>query len=91
MIEFEHSAPEGYSYEFENFKRNVIAVWIVSHFSFSYTTKTPKSIWGFFNTKTRQYHAPVNSKTVGKVVNFNSTTPYTAMQIKYNPLTAAFV
>jgi hypothetical protein len=91
MIEFPHKAPHGYSYEFVNFKKNVIAIWIVNHFPFSYTDESVRSIWGFYNTKTKCYHSPVNSKTVGKIVNFEDTTRYSAMQIKQTPLTAAFV
>ncbi len=48
------------------------------------------TIWGFYNTKTRQFHAPVNSQTVGSVVEIENTTPYTAMPIKITPLEAAF-
>ena len=91
MLEFPHSAPEGYSYEFEEFKRNTIAIWIRNHYSFDYNGgESVRSIWGFYNSKTGQYHAPVNSSTVGSVVDPNKTTPYSAMQIKVNPLEAAF-
>jgi len=90
--EFPHKAPKGYSYETESFKRNITAVWICNHSQFAYCPgRTPRSIWGFYNTKTKEYFAPINSKTVGKRVSIEDTTPYTAMQLKQNPLTAAFV
>ena len=91
MIEFIHKAPKGYSYEFEQFKRNVVAIWIRNHSEFSYNGGAPvKSIWGFYNSKTREYHAPVNPKKVGDVVDFNSTTPYSAMQLNLKGLEVFF-
>ncbi|AXQ70413.1 hypothetical protein HOU04_gp216 [Synechococcus phage S-T4] len=91
MIEFAHKAPKGYSYEFEQFKRNVVAIWIRNHSEFSYNGGAPiKSIWGFYNSKTREYHAPVNPKKVGDVVDFNSTTPYSAMQLNLKGLEVFF-
>jgi hypothetical protein len=59
----------------------MVAIWICNHGQFSYTDETPKSIWGFYDTKKRCYYAPVNAKTVGKVVDIQDTTPYSAMQI----------
>ena len=86
-LEFPHKAPKGYSYETEPFKRNVIAIWIYNHYRFVYNSGSPvRSIWGFYNTKTNEYHAPVNSRTVGSVVSINDTTAYSAMQLNLNPL-----
>lgn len=82
MFEFPHIPPRGYSYEIAEHRRNILSIWICNHSEFSYTDDSPvKSIWGFYNTKSKQYYAPVNSKTVGKVVDIDDTTPYTAMQI----------
>ena len=79
MIEFPHSAPEGYSYEKTDFKRNIIAIWIRNHTTFDYNLgKSVSCIWGFYNTKTKEYFAPLNSKTVGQCVNIENTTPYSA-------------
>ena len=86
MIDFPHSPPEGYSYQIETFKRNVLAIWIVNHRQFSYTVTPPKSIWGFYHSKKNQYYAPINSKKVGKEVLIKDTTPYSAMQLNLNPL-----
>lgn len=86
MIDFPHSPPEGYSYQIETFKRNVLAIWIVNHRQFSYTDTPPKSIWGFYNTKTKCYHAPMNSKKVGEEVLIKDTSSYSAMKINLNPL-----
>lgn len=89
--EFYHKAPYGYSYEFEEFKKNVISVWICNHYKFVYNGGSPtRSIWGFYNVKTKEYQAPINSKTVGKNVRIQETTPYSAMIPKHNPLMAAF-
>lgn len=92
MIEFPHHAPDGYSYQFENFKRNVIAIWIVNHSHFTYCSKSHvPSIWGFYNSKTKTYYSPINSKTVGKSIDITMTTPYSAMPIKRTPLECAYV
>lgn len=81
-FQYPHQPPEGYTYEATPFQRNVIAIWIRNHRWFSFNNGgTVRSIWGFYNTKTKQYHAPVNSRTVGDVVDVNDTTPYSAMQI----------
>lgn len=90
--EFPHKPPKGYSYEQTDFKRNVIAIWILNHFYFSYNGGSPaRSIWGFYNSKTKCFYSPVNSKTIGNKVDINRTTPYTAMQLKRTPLEQAFV
>ena len=92
MIKFPHKPPEGYSYEQVPYKRNVIAVWILHHRQFSYNSGSPiRCIWGFYNTKTKEYFAPVNSKTIGKRVDISQTTPYSAMILKQTPLESAFV
>lgn len=82
MIDFPHIPPRGYTYEVHSFKRNVVSIWICNHNKFSYTNDSPvKSIWGFYNQSKKQYLAPVNSKTPGKVVSFKDTTPYSAMPL----------
>jgi hypothetical protein len=84
---FKHQPPEGYSYEQSEFKRNVIAIWILHQRRFDYNNGAPvRCIWGFYNTKTKSYHSPVNSSTVGSVVSIEQTTPYSAMQLHLNPL-----
>ena len=92
MIEFPHKAPKGYSYEYTQFKKNVVAIWIRNHSEFSYNGGAPvKSIWGFYDTKTKCYHAPINSSKQGDQVEIENTTPYSAMQLNLNPLEQAFV
>lgn len=92
FVEFPHTAPKGYSYEQVSFKRNVVAIWIHNHRKFSYNNGgTATSIWGFYNTKTKCFHSPINSKTVGNQVNIEDTSPYSAMVPKLNPLERAFL
>lgn len=92
MIEFPHSAPKGYSYEQRQFQRNIIGIWISFDCRFDYNNGDKVScIWGFYNTKTRQYHAPINSGKIGDVVSIENTTPYSAMPLKLTPLEAAYV
>lgn len=92
MIEFPHKAPTGYSYEQVPFKTHITAIWILNHRQFVYNGGgITRSIWGFYNTKTKCFHSPVNSKTVGHQVNIEDTTAYSAMIPKLTPLQAAFV
>lgn len=89
---FKHTAPEGYSYEVEEFKRNIISIWIRNHYQFVYNDgASARSIWGFFNTKTESYHAPINSSKCGDSVEFGNTSPYSAMKPKLTPLELAYV
>ena len=92
MVEFPHNAPEDYSYEFENWNASTIRIVLCCHRKFDYNLGAPTStVWGFYKPKKRIYLAPVNAKTIGKQVDINSTTPYTAMPIKRTPLESAFV
>ena len=90
MIEFPHHPPTNYSYSFTSFKRNVIAILIHNHSSFSYKQSPITSVWGFYDTKKKKYYSPVNSKTVGKEVNIHKTTPYSAMIPKKTVLENCF-
>ena len=87
--DFPHEPPKGYHYEVESFRRNVCRICIVNDGSFSYTDVAPKSVWGFYNTKSRTYSAPINFSKQGDTVDINKTRPYTAMQLNLNPLEAA--
>ena len=90
-VKFPHKAPQNYHYEQTFFKRNVTAIWICDDRTYDYNNgESVRCIWGFYNSKTGQYHSPINSSTVGSVVDPKRTTPYSAMQIKMNPLEAAF-
>ena len=90
--QFKHQAPEGYSYEVEEFKRGVFSIWLRCHHRFDYNMGKPtRTIWGFYDYKKCQFYSPVNSKTVGKVVDFKNTRNYTAMPLSQTPLEAAFV
>ena len=87
--DFIHEPPKGYHYEVEQFRRNVYRICIVNDGSFSYTDVAPKSVWGFYNAKSRTYSAPINFSKQGDTVDINKTRPYTAMQLNLNPLEAA--
>ena len=84
--DFYHEPPEGYSYEVTQHRRNMVAIWIINHGEFSYTDTPPRSIWGFYDRKKRCYHAPINATKHGNQVDISDTRPYTAMQLKLNPL-----
>ena len=87
-----HEPPTDYSYETVQFKNNVVAIWILCHRRFIYNDgNITRSIWGFYNTKTKQYHAPINSSKQGDKVELKDTTPYSAMQLNLNPLMSAFL
>lgn len=74
-----HTPPKGYSYEATPFKRNVIAIWIRNHRRFDYNLGDEvRSIWGFYNTKTRTYYSAVSASIIGAEVSLSQTTPYSA-------------
>ena len=81
-----HLPPDNYEYEVKPFKRNIVSIWLHHPDIYSYTPNRVSTIWGFFNTKTRQYHAPINSTKCGDPVELDRTTPYSAMVPKLNPL-----
>ena len=82
-----HQPPKGYSYEAVQFKRDILAIWLLCHRQFVYNGGAPtRTIWGFYNTKTKRFFAPINSKTVGDVVQLTNTSPYTSMSLNLNPL-----
>jgi len=90
--QFKHKAPEGYSYEVEEFKRNVFSIWLRCHRKFDYNNGKPtRTCWGFYNYKKCQLFSPVNSTTVGKEVKFSDTRPWTSMPINYQGLEQFFV
>ena len=79
-------------YEQTEFKRNVIAIWIHYQRRFDYNLgDSVRCIWGFYDSKKRTFHSPINSKTIGRVVDIRDTTPYSAMIPKQTPLESAFV
>ena len=84
--DFAHNAPKGYSYEVEDFKQNVISIWLLHHTIYSYSSDPVRTIWGFYNTKKREYLAPINSKKCGSKVSITNTSPYTSMQKNYRGL-----
>ena len=91
-INFPHKPPKGMYYEQTEFKRNVIAIWIHYRRRFDYNLGDPvRCIWGFYNTKTRTYYSPINSKSIGQSVDINDTTPYSAMMPKKTVLESCFV
>ena len=89
--DFIHDPPKGFSYEVKPHKSNVVAIWLLHHRKYCYSSDPVRTIWGFYNTKQKCYHAPINSTKHGDKVDIINTRPYTAMQLKLTPLEAAFV
>lgn len=87
-LSFIHESPKGYSYQVRKDKRNLISIWLCHHYPYLYRDNDGPAItiWGFYDTKKGVYHAPINSSRVGKIVDIQDTTPYTAMQLNLNPL-----
>ena len=86
-LDFHHEPPQGYRYEAIRKNASVLAIWTVCNPGFVYNGGNDvRCIWGFYNTKKQEYYAPINSTKVGKQVDINSTTPYSAMQLNLNPL-----
>ena len=90
---FPHEPPtKDHFYEVVCFKRFLVAIWIVYRPGFVYNDHHPvHCIWGFYNTKTKTYHSPINSSKCGDSVDIQRTTPYSAMQLKLTPLEMAYV
>lgn len=89
---FFHSAPDGYYYEAEEFKRNVISIWLCNTYKFVYNNGIEtRTIHSFYNTKTREYFAPINSGTIGACVNIKETRHWTSMKINYQGVEQFFV
>lgn len=85
------SPPSGYYYESQEFKRNVVSIWLCNTYKFDYNNGVPtKTIHSFYNTKTREYFAPINSKTIGARVDIKDTRPWTSMKINYMGLEKFF-
>jgi hypothetical protein len=90
--EFPHKAPKDYSYEFETWNTRTIRIMLRCNRKFDYNLGAcTKTVWGFYSPKKRVYYSPVNAKTIGKQVDIENTTPYTAMPLKQTPLESAFV
>ena len=90
--QFTHKAPKGMRYEVEEHKRNMFSIWLCYDREFDYNLGKPvRCIWGFYSYKKCEFYAPVNSSTVGKLVDFKNTRDYTAMPLKQTALEAAFV
>ena len=86
-VSFIHHPPENCNYEIKSFKRNLLAIWLLDYSYYNYTNISPiKTIWGFYNSRKEQYYSPINSTKQGDPVDIHTTTPYSAMVIKRNPL-----
>ena len=86
-VSFTHEPPEGYSYQVREHKRHVLSIWLQHHYDYVYSGgESVATIWGFYDTKKKQYHAPVNSRTIGLQVEISNTTPYTSMPLNLNGL-----
>ena len=92
IMEFPHNAPDGYEYWTDDFKKNIKRIWIRNLGYFNYTGgEHPSSVWGFYDSRKKQYIAPINYKKPGCPVNIEDTSPYSAMKLNLNPLEAAFL
>jgi len=90
--EFPHKPPKNYSYEYEQFNPTTIRIMLCCHRKFDYNLGARTStVWGFYKSKKHTYYAPINAKSIGKQVNINSTTPYSAMIPNRTPLEQFFV
>jgi len=86
-VSFIHHPPENCNYEIKSFKRNLLAIWLLDYSYYNYTNISPiKTIWGFYSPRKEQYYSPINSTKQGDSVDIHTTTPYSAMVIKRNPL-----
>ena len=89
--DFPHEPPKGYAYKVKSFRRNVVAIWLQHPDRYNFSSDRVSTIWGFYNTKSGTYSAPINATKCGDTVNISDTRPFTAMQLNLNPLEAAFL
>jgi hypothetical protein len=90
--EFSHKAPKGYSYEFEQYNTRTVRIMLRHHAQYDYNLgKSVATVWGFYAPKKRVYHAPINATSIGKEIDIQNTTPYTAMPIQQTALEKCFV
>jgi len=90
--EFLHKPPKNYSYEFETWNASTIRIMLRCHRKFDYNLgASTATVWGFYKPRKRVYYAPINAKSIGKQIDIENTTAYTAMPIKQTSLEAAFV
>jgi hypothetical protein len=90
--EFPHKAPKDYSYEFEQFNASTIRIMLRCNRKFDYNLgASTATVWGFYKPKKQVYYAPVNAKSIGKQIDIENTTAYSAMPIKRTTLEACFV
>lgn len=77
-----HEPPEGYKYYVEKFKKNIYRIDLIYKGEFVYNNgEESKTVWGFYNLKTDEFHSPINYKKVGKKIDLCDTTEYSAMRI----------
>ena len=84
-----HRGVDGFEYVMDDFNKSTKRIWIINHtqeFVYREGAGPPRSVWGFYKPKTKEYFAPINSKKIGKKVRIEDTTPFTSMQLNYNPL-----
>ena len=92
IVEFPHKAPKGYSYEFEQYNTRTVRIMLRHHTQYDYNLgKSVATVWGFYAPKKRVYYAPINATSIGKEVNIQNTTPYTAMPLNITALEKCFV
>ena len=88
--DFIHEPPEGYSYEVQQYKRNILSIWLLYHCQYNYNDGDPIStIWGFVKYKTTKAVRtlmPPSTQIRSEKVDMQNTRPYTAMQLNLTPL-----
>ena len=86
---FFHRGIDGFENVMDDFNKTTKRIWLINHtqvFQYREGAGQPRTIWGFYKPKTKEYFAPINSKRIGKKVDIRDTSPYTAMQKNFNPL-----
>jgi len=86
-----HQAPQDHRYVISEHNARFWRVDLWHPDKYSYTTKQVTTIWGFIHKKSNAIYSPVNSKTVGTIIDPKLTTKWTAMKPpKINPLQQLF-
>jgi|ETN01SMinimDraft_1059929.scaffolds.fasta_scaffold06255_4 hypothetical protein len=88
---FPHEPPQGYTYETTE-SGSILVIFICNHSHFTYTSHSPiKSYWGTYDRKTECYFQADATSLKFNKVDIKRTTPYSAVNVKLNPLEMAFL
>lgn len=90
LAEMPLSPPEGYHYEVEEYRRNIVSFWLCGGRKYLHRdNNSARTIHSFYDYKKNKWYSPINSKKMGNEVAPEDMRPWTAMPLNLNPLMSA--